>query len=809
MGNNIESKSTQNPNTERIAHAEKCARYYLKRKWSPIPIPSGGKRPRLTDWPNFDLTDDYIWPEPGVGIILGERSEGLIDIDLDCVEAIAAASTILPKTLYKFGRKSKPLSHYLYQVKDLVGQMPSKFTDPEDGEVLVEFRFSYYKNGKLNGLQTVFPPTIHPSGEIVTWSDKEVLSTNEPSEETYSDLSKSVKELVAICLVAKRWQSGSRHDLALAFGGFLAHADMEEQNATRLMQGICLAAGDPEVDDRVRALSDSYNKLEEGEPTSGSDRLSDLLSDKIVAKVQQLLDIKSSYDRENSTIDICEEPRPLLRPIEPSDPFPVDYLGEHLSEVVKAICEVVQVPTALATGSVLATASLAVQGFANIVLPISNGVEKPLSLFIVTVAQSSDRKSTADELVLKPICRREKELDANYRREELEFERTNEVYQTIKNEILKKRKGKINNPKDAIAELDSELSKLGKPPERPLFPYLIVQEPTYEALLQLYKSGLPSIGLFSAEGAQMLGGYSMRDERKSVTAAGLNALWDGYPLKRTRVLDGNYSLDGRRLALHLMIQPGVAAKLFNDAELRDIGLLSRMLITAPESLAGTRRFKEAPEWAILLLNQFEQIIYTLLSRPLPLKEGCRNILNPTALKLCPESRQIWIKFHDEIENEMGDGGRLEEIKGFAGKMPEQAARIAGILTLIDNIESHEVPSPFMESGCRISKYYANESLRLHRTGLLSPRLNEAQRLLDWLHHSQSESQISLSDIYQRGPNSIRDVKGARALVSILEEHGWLRRLPEGTKVKGKQRKEAWEVIFPENGDIEISSLQLC
>ena len=53
-----------------------------------------------------------------VGVILGPRSGELVDIDLDCAEALALADLYLPATEAIFGRKSKPRSHRIYIAVD-------------------------------------------------------------------------------------------------------------------------------------------------------------------------------------------------------------------------------------------------------------------------------------------------------------------------------------------------------------------------------------------------------------------------------------------------------------------------------------------------------------------------------------------------------------------------------------------------------------------------------------------------------------------------------------------------------------------
>jgi hypothetical protein len=68
-----------------------------------------------------------------------------------------------------------------------------------------------------------------------------------------------------------------------------------------------------------------------------------------------------------------------------------------------------------------------------------------------------------------------------------------------------------------------------------------------------------ALGVFTAEGGMFTAGHGMNDDNRLKTAAMLSELWDGKPIKRVRALDGVTILPGRRLALHVMIQPDAAA----------------------------------------------------------------------------------------------------------------------------------------------------------------------------------------------------------------------------------------------------------
>ena len=111
--------------------------------------------------------------ETNVGVVLGDASGGLIDIDLDCEQALTLAPIFLPPTGFRFGRKSKPKSHHFYR-----SESPGKTVRLADsnGRTLLECRG--------NGGQTVVPPSLHPTGELIEFSEKG-LAGHSPTSTTW------------------------------------------------------------------------------------------------------------------------------------------------------------------------------------------------------------------------------------------------------------------------------------------------------------------------------------------------------------------------------------------------------------------------------------------------------------------------------------------------------------------------------------------------------------------------------------------------------------------------------------------------
>jgi uncharacterized protein DUF3987 len=343
-------------------------------------------------------------------------------------------------------------------------------------------------------------------------------------------------------------------------------------------------------------------------------------------------------------------------------------------------------------------------------------------------------------------------------------------------------------------QMKCALDALGPAPLPPLEPILACGEPTYEGLCKLLAVGQPSIGIFTAEGGQFIGGHGMDDKAKLRTISGLSRLWDGTPIDRVRALDGFTVLPGRRVAMHLMAQPDVAAIWLGDRLLIEQGLLSRILVTAPDPASGTRMFKKPLAESDAAMKRYGARLLEILEWPLVLAEGTRNELAPRGVLFSSGAERIWVAFHDHVEKRLAPGDELEPVRGLGNKLPEHAARIAAVLTLVDNIEAGEVGSAEMQAGIALAQHYAAEALRLFAASRVNGDLRVAQQLLTWLHTAWPEPLVSLPDIYQRGPNAIREASCARRAVSILEEHLHLLAVPGGAVVDRVFRREVWRIV---------------
>ncbi len=493
---------------------------------------------------------------------------------------------------------------------------------------------------------------------------------------------------------------------------------------------------------------------------------------------------KKAYSTEDYT---PEPPRPLRRQLPPADPFPMDSLGDVLGAAALGIHDKVQAPPAMCAQSVLAAASLAAQGHGDVVLP--TGSVRPLSSYFASIGESGERKTAVDEIALWPVRKREAALRIVYEDELQQHKNEFEAWEKQRGQIL----GDKRRYHDQASKV-AALKELGAAPKAPLVPIITCPEPTFEGLVKLLAQGQPSVGVFTAEGGQFIGSHAMSEDHKLKTISALSSLWDGEPIKRVRQGDGAFVLCGRRVAMHLMVQPGVAAGLLADPVLKDQGILSRMLVTFPPTTAGTRVWKEPAPSSETAIKRYGVRLLDIMETGFPLADGQTNELKPRGLVLSSEARRLWITFVNHIESQIGPGGELEPIRGLANKLAEHAARLAAVLALVDDISCPEVGGRWMAAGINLAQHYAAEALRVFEVGLVDQDLVLAERLLSWLHGNWREPAVSLPDMYQHGPNAIRDAKLAGRLAGILEDHGWLQPVKGGAIIRGSRRREAWRIV---------------
>ncbi|PZO84129.1 MAG: hypothetical protein DI626_08520, partial [Micavibrio aeruginosavorus] len=388
------------------------------------------------------------------------------------------------------------------------------------------------------------------------------------------------------------------------------------------------------------------------------------------------------------------QPLPLMRHVPPETPIPIDALGGVLRDTIVAIHDKIGAPMATCLQSVLGVATLATQAHVNVLMPTKQ--ERPVSNFFMTISESGERKSSADSEAMKPVRMWENELRQQYERDLPNYRDELQAWEAAR----AKAQGKGNGGN--AQAIKNALQAIGPEPQPPLHPNLTCDDFTIEGLYLSLSTGQASQGVFSSEGGQFYGGHGMNKDNRLKTATALSSLWDGEPVRRTRKGDGVSSMPDRRVSVHLMMQPTVARLAFGDPVLTGQGFMSRQLAVMPDPLAGTRLWKEPKPESLVALDAYTQHVLGILSQPYPLRQGKVNELAPRSLPLSNAAVSEWKAFYNAVEKESGSGGRYERIRGLANKLGEHAIRLAGVLTLFDDLNAGDVPLEKMQAGIALA-----------------------------------------------------------------------------------------------------------
>lgn len=423
--------------------------------------------------------------------------------------------------------------------------------------------------------------------------------------------------------------------------------------------------------------------------------------------------------------------------------FPFHGLGGLLGNAARSIAKGVQAPDALAGGSVLASAALAAQAHADIVMP--HGQRSPLSVFVITGALSGDRKTATDAVASSPAEEHRREQARQHAAEMMQFEQ------------------------------DRNARKKGDPEViSPVARSLTIGKATVEGLHMMLRSQ-SHVGLFTGEGGELLGGHSLREDRRSAGLSWFLKAWGAETLDTLTRGDGLSILLGRRVSMHAMVQPILLRNLLSDPLAQGQGFLARCLVAEPGTLAGTRLFRAGNPADEPEVKAYHDALRHLLSLPAAVhRYGDGYELQPRCLGMSVPAAEVWIEFYNQIEADQANGKELQDARAFASKGAEHAARIAGIITLIENPDATEAPVEAMVGAIQVASFYISEHVRLTGVGLEERRIALLRMLSAWI---AGQGLTTHKHLLQSAPRPLRSLKaeGLKPLLDELVQRGYIRR----------------------------------
>lgn len=473
------------------------------------------------------------------------------------------------------------------------------------------------------------------------------------------------------------------------------------------------------------------------------------------------------------------DPHPLAAKMEP-EPYPLDALPDTIRAAVEEVAGFVKAPAALVASSALAALSLACQ--AHIDAKRAEKLHGPVGLFLLTIADSGERKSTCDGFFVTSIRQYQEEQAEAMKPAIKEHEAAIAAWGAERDGLLSavKDAGKKGKPTD---KLRADLAQLQQEkPEPPRVPRLILGDETPENLAWSLAKQWPSAGVLSSEAGVVFGSHGMGKDSAMRNLALLNVLWDGGTHSIGRRTSESFTVRGARLTMGLMIQETTLREYFSKSGglARGTGFLARFLVAWPESTQGQRPFTEAPaNWPHLAA--FHRRIAAILNQPAPIDED--GALTPAMLSLAPDAKAAWVGYHDAIESELASGGELYDVRDVASKSADNAARLAALFQQFEHGMGGAIGLDSFERASRITAWHLSEARRFFGELALPAELADAARLDSWLiEHCRQERThfVKKNHVRQHGP--LRDGGRLDAAIRELAELDRLRLEKDGKRL---------------------------
>ena len=453
------------------------------------------------------------------------------------------------------------------------------------------------------------------------------------------------------------------------------------------------------------------------------------------------------------TLEPCPEPRPLLPDLEAAEPYPIEALPPLMRDATRAIAEHVQAPLALAAQCVIGAAVYLAQTRVN-APHIHNADGMPSSIFLLTLADSGDRKSECRRLAFKKIDEAEARARTNHR--------------------------------EACAEVTTMAGGLkGKQLERfmaehplPADPRTQYSDATFEPIAGAFIRGMPAATWDTDEGGQVLGGASLKADTRAATLGGLVKAFDTGSFERTRSqgnMEGSGFAYNRRLSLHLLAQAVTVADALADPLLRGQGFLPRFLFASPTSIAGTR-FLTAEQlgrkaYADPRLQRYWARCEAIAATTQAIDHETGEV-KPPVLPLTPEAEQDWLEFYNEAEGEHSPLGKFTNLRPFAGRAGEIARRLAAVFACLEG--QTEIDDECMTRAAAIVRYSLSEWRRYTDSAVPDPMLQQAAALMAWLRdpkRTDDWQKFHRDKLGKSGPPATRkSAKERDRLLAVLVAH---------------------------------------
>lgn len=423
-------------------------------------------------------------------------------------------------------------------------------------------------------------------------------------------------------------------------------------------------------------------------------------------------------------------PNPVILSHPKLPEIPIGSFPNWLERMIDGAATATETPRELGAGLALFVLSTACQKVYS--TRMETGYFEQLSLYLLLVMDSSNRKTAVQAPFLAPIFRRQSELAKDtagcIAAAERKIKNISAIIEGLRRQLGAKTGGKGPSRDEIMAEIEELESGM---PAVPATPTLLVNDITTERLPVMMAENGERMGLIADEG----GLFETMAGRYSKGVPNLDIYLQAHPGSYVRIDRGSrppITLEHPALSLCVFGQTEVLSGLGGKPGFRGRGLLGRFLYLIPPSNLGYRKLQTSPLPESVREDYSVKLTALLDKKPAEDERG----KHPHALMPSVGAFQAWKDFSHHIEVAMRPGGGLEGMTDYAGKVPGQAARIAGLLHCAEhaegNPEAHPISYETMDRALDIMKVFLEHAQQGYGILGADPRLEDAKRVIAWI-----------------------------------------------------------------------------
>lgn len=501
---------------------------------------------------------------------------------------------------------------------------------------------------------------------------------------------------------------------------------------------------------------------------SGGIRLAQMgrteIEDDLKAAVRRELQAITDADRRG-----WDEPIPLGT-IRALPAFPIHALPTWLQAEVEAVAHETQTPPDLAATVALSVLATAAGG--KVRVDVRPGVRwsEPVNLYTVAALPPGTRKSPVFKAMLRPLLAAEKQLRENIA--------STIIAQTVARKVAEDTAARTADAaaKASDAERDGKLYEAQAAAEAleattvPVKPQLVAGNATVETIASLLAEQGGRLAILSAESEI----FSIMAGRYSGGQAAIEVFLYGHAgdqMRTNRKTRANEEIEDPALTLGICTQPSTLATLGGIEGSEDRGLFARFLYTIPEARIGYRDTDPEPRDPAIHDTYHANIKALTLS--------LAEVKEPIRLTLSQKAQEMQAAISADIEKRQRPDADLAGITDWAGKAVGACMRIAGLLHLAEHLkDGYGNPISFetVTAANTLIDYYTQHALAAYDAMSADPTTERAHALLAWIRNTGTARFTARDAFRAQSRNRFPKMTDLDPALTLLEQHGYLRRL---------------------------------